>query len=132
MSRALWLDVEEYILMLIIIISILSQITGNLFIYPLDIYSHCTCFAPNNRYIKISDGETFISADDLRINLWNLKITNQSFNIVDVKPEKMEDLSGKPWFTVRSVHQATESCVSITSFFVAEVITSAVLKAQFA
>uniref|UniRef100_A0A0D2ZPR2 Uncharacterized protein n=1 Tax=Brassica oleracea var. oleracea TaxID=109376 RepID=A0A0D2ZPR2_BRAOL len=52
------------------------------------------------------DGETFISADDLRINLWNLEITNQSFNIVDVKPKKMEDLS--------------------------EVITSAVLKAQFA
>ncbi|XP_048637753.1 serine/threonine protein phosphatase 2A 55 kDa regulatory subunit B alpha isoform isoform X1 [Brassica napus] len=40
-----------------------------------------------------SDGETFISADDLRINLWNLEISNQSFNIVDVKPEKMEDLS---------------------------------------
>nr|VDD35589.1 unnamed protein product [Brassica oleracea] len=58
-----------------------------------DIYSHCTCFAPNNRYIKISDGETFISADDLRRNLWNLEITNQSFNIVNVKPEKMEDLS---------------------------------------
>ena len=98
--------------MLMIIVSILSQITGSLFIFtPLDIYSHCTCLAPNNRYIKISDGETFISADDLRINLWNLEITNQSFNIVDVKPKKMEDLSGKPWFTVLSVHQATESCI---------------------
>uniref|UniRef100_A0A0E0FP67 Serine/threonine-protein phosphatase 2A 55 kDa regulatory subunit B n=1 Tax=Oryza nivara TaxID=4536 RepID=A0A0E0FP67_ORYNI len=30
-----------------------------------------------------SDGETFISADDLRINLWNLEISNQSFNIID-------------------------------------------------
>lgn len=42
-----------------------------------------------------SDGETFISADDLRINLWNLEISNQSFNIVDVKPANMEDLTGK-------------------------------------
>ncbi|KAH0668090.1 hypothetical protein KY285_029296 [Solanum tuberosum] len=39
------------------------------------------------------DGETFISADDLRINLWNLQISNQSFNIVDVKPTNMEDLT---------------------------------------
>lgn len=42
-----------------------------------------------------SDGETFISADDLRINLWNLEISSQSFNIVDVKPANMEDLTGK-------------------------------------
>ena len=41
-----------------------------------------------------SDGETFISADDLRVNLWNLEISNQSFNIVDVKPTNMEDLTG--------------------------------------
>jgi len=40
-----------------------------------------------------SDGETFISADDLRINLWNLEISDQSFNIVDIKPENMEELS---------------------------------------
>ncbi|KAJ0828834.1 putative transcription factor WD40-like family [Helianthus annuus] len=39
------------------------------------------------------DGETFVSADDLRINLWNLEISNQSFNIVDVKPANMEDLT---------------------------------------
>ncbi|KAK9275950.1 hypothetical protein L1049_023225 [Liquidambar formosana] len=40
-----------------------------------------------------SDGETFISADDLRINLWNLDISNQCFNIVDLKPANMEDLT---------------------------------------
>ncbi|XP_030638416.1 serine/threonine-protein phosphatase 2A 55 kDa regulatory subunit B gamma isoform [Chanos chanos] len=39
-----------------------------------------------------SDGETYLSADDLRINLWHLSITDCSFNIVDVKPENMEDL----------------------------------------
>ncbi|OAY70138.1 Serine/threonine protein phosphatase 2A 55 kDa regulatory subunit B beta isoform, partial [Ananas comosus] len=41
-----------------------------------------------------SDGETFISADDLRINLWNLEMCNQGFNIVDAKPANMEHLSG--------------------------------------
>ena len=46
-----------------------------------------------------SDGETFISADDLRINLWNLEINSQSFNIVDVKPTNMEDLTGNSTFS---------------------------------
>ncbi|KAG0555082.1 hypothetical protein M758_12G146800 [Ceratodon purpureus] len=40
-----------------------------------------------------SDCETYISADDLRINLWNLEISDQSFNIVDIKPVNMEDLT---------------------------------------
>ena len=40
-----------------------------------------------------SDGETFLSADDLRINLWNLSVSGQTFNIVDIKPENMEDLT---------------------------------------
>ncbi|XVF07424.1 hypothetical protein REPUB_Repub06bG0137700 [Reevesia pubescens] len=44
-------------------------------------------------FIFPSDGKTFISTDDLRINLWNLEISNQSFNIVDVKPANMEDLT---------------------------------------
>jgi serine/threonine-protein phosphatase 2A regulatory subunit B len=29
-----------------------------------------------------SDGETFLSADDLRINLWNMHVTDQSFSII--------------------------------------------------
>jgi hypothetical protein len=40
-----------------------------------------------------SDQQTFLSADDLRINLWNLEVTDQSFNIVDIKPANMEDLT---------------------------------------
>ncbi|KAJ3530876.1 hypothetical protein NM688_g7651 [Phlebia brevispora] len=40
-----------------------------------------------------SDQETYISADDLRINLWNLGISDQSFNIVDIKPVNMEELT---------------------------------------
>lgn len=48
---------------------------------------HINSISPN------SDGETYISADDLRVNLWNLSVNNQSFNIVDIKPENMEDLT---------------------------------------
>lgn len=40
-----------------------------------------------------SDQETYLSADDLRINLWHLEITDQSFNIVDIKPTNMEELT---------------------------------------
>jgi len=40
-----------------------------------------------------SDGETYISSDDLRINLWNVGISDQSFNIVDIKPTNMEELA---------------------------------------
>lgn len=40
-----------------------------------------------------SDGETFMSADDLRVNLWSLGVSNQSFNIVDIKPRNMEELT---------------------------------------
>lgn len=33
-----------------------------------------------------SDYETYMSADDLRINLWNFEITNQSFSILSLWP----------------------------------------------
>lgn len=48
---------------------------------------HINSISPN------SDGETYISADDLRINLWNMEIADQSFNIVDIKPANMEELT---------------------------------------
>ncbi|CAN1286706.1 Serine/threonine protein phosphatase 2A 55 kDa regulatory subunit B beta isoform [Linum perenne] len=56
------------------------------------VYAHAHDYHINS-ISSNSDGETFISADDLRINLWNLEISNQSFNIVDVKPANMEDLT---------------------------------------
>lgn len=40
-----------------------------------------------------SDQQTYMSADDLRINLWHMEITDQSFNIVDIKPANMEELT---------------------------------------
>jgi hypothetical protein len=57
------------------------------------VYAHAHDYHINS-ISNNSDAETFISADDLRINLWNLEISNQSFNIVDVKPTNMEDLTG--------------------------------------
>ncbi|KAG6395742.1 hypothetical protein SASPL_141866 [Salvia splendens] len=56
------------------------------------VYAHAHDYHINS-ISNNSDGETFISADDLRVNLWNLEISNQSFNIVDVKPTNMEDLT---------------------------------------
>mmetsp|Transcript_7554 Transcript_7554/g.17289 ORF Transcript_7554/g.17289 Transcript_7554/m.17289 type:complete len:449 (+) Transcript_7554:128-1474(+) len=40
-----------------------------------------------------SDQENFLSADDLRINLWNLGCHDTTFNIVDIKPTNMEELT---------------------------------------
>ena len=40
-----------------------------------------------------TDCATFISADDLRINLWSLEAGSGSFTIVDIKPDNMENLT---------------------------------------
>eukprot|EP00948_MAST-09A_sp_MAST-9A-sp1_P002754 g2754.t1 len=48
---------------------------------------HINSISPN------SDGVSFLSADDLRINLWHMDHTDQSFNVVDMKPENMEELT---------------------------------------
>jgi serine/threonine-protein phosphatase 2A regulatory subunit B len=40
-----------------------------------------------------SDGQTFLSADDLRINLWSLENAKVSYNIVDMKPPSLEELT---------------------------------------
>ena len=48
---------------------------------------HINSISPN------SDQETFLSADDLRINLWNYDLPEESFNIVDIKPVNMEELT---------------------------------------
>uniref|UniRef100_A0A7S3V1J7 Serine/threonine-protein phosphatase 2A 55 kDa regulatory subunit B n=1 Tax=Aplanochytrium stocchinoi TaxID=215587 RepID=A0A7S3V1J7_9STRA len=58
---------------------------------PRKVYSNAHAYHVNSIAVN-SDGETFLSADDLRINLWNLHLSDQSFNIVDIKPENMEEL----------------------------------------
>lgn len=37
-----------------------------------------------------SDNETYLSADDLRINLWHLEITDRSFSILEYTPASGE------------------------------------------
>ena len=45
-----------------------------------------------NSISRSSDCEHFISSDDLKINLWNFEYPKKAFNIVDIKPEGVEDL----------------------------------------
>ncbi|OZJ03194.1 Protein phosphatase PP2A regulatory subunit B [Bifiguratus adelaidae] len=59
---------------------------------PRKVYANAHAYHINSISVN-SDGETYISADDLRINLWNLGVSDQSFNIVDIKPVNMEELT---------------------------------------
>ena len=40
-----------------------------------------------------SDQSTFISADDLRINLWSTQVNSEAFTIVDLKPANIQELN---------------------------------------
>eukprot|EP01052_Picozoa_sp_SAG31_P026170 SAG31_NODE_2352_length_5882_cov_3.464465_4_plen_565_part_00 len=40
-----------------------------------------------------SDGECFLSSDDLRIYLWNYERSNETFMTLDLKPDNLEDLT---------------------------------------
>jgi len=59
---------------------------------PRKVFSNAHAYHINSVSLN-SDGETYISADDLRINLWNLTMSDHSFNIVDIKPANMEELT---------------------------------------
>lgn len=59
---------------------------------PRRIFANAHTYHINSISIN-SDYETYLSADDLRINLWHLEITDRSFNIVDIKPANMEELT---------------------------------------
>lgn len=50
-----------------------------------------------------SDGETYLSADDLRINMWHLGITDRSFSILPYR--------GQFYFSV-ALHSQTPSSMS--------------------
>jgi len=55
--------------------------------YPNGHIYHINSLSFNN------DGTTFLSADDLRVNVWNMHSNATTFNIVDIKPDDMEELS---------------------------------------
>lgn len=55
-------------------------------------FKNCHQYNINSLSVS-SDGETFLSADDLRINMWNLDNDNLAYNVVDLKPKNIEELS---------------------------------------
>ncbi|KAH9913930.1 protein phosphatase 2A regulatory subunit PR55 [Fomitopsis serialis] len=59
---------------------------------PRKVYSNAHAYHIHSISVN-SDQETYISADDLRVNLWNLEVSDRSFNIVDIKPANMEELT---------------------------------------
>jgi serine/threonine-protein phosphatase 2A regulatory subunit B len=52
------------------------------------------CHSYNINSLSLSpDGECFLSADDLRINMWSLEDSVEAYNVVDLKPTLIEELS---------------------------------------
>lgn len=58
-----------------------------------------------------SDQETFISADDLRINLWHMDVTNQSFSILAA--DYHLKLSQKSFSINEMNNECRSKCVSV-------------------
>lgn len=54
-------------------------------------YKNCHNYNINSLSVS-PDGESFLSADDLCINMWNLENTNLAYQLVDLKPPHIEDL----------------------------------------
>ena len=54
---------------------------------PRRVYANAHAYHINSISLN-TDGETFISADDLRINLWNLDISDQSFSMCTRRPRR--------------------------------------------
>ena len=62
--------------------------------------SATTCRVYNNAHAYhinsldiCNDAATFLSADDLRINMWNIERSDTAFNLVDFKPSNMTELN---------------------------------------
>lgn len=58
---------------------------------PQQIFANAHKYHINSISVK-SDHETYISVDDLKVNLWHLEITDRSFNNMDMKPSDMKEL----------------------------------------
>jgi serine/threonine-protein phosphatase 2A regulatory subunit B len=56
---------------------------------PRKVYANAHAYHINSISIN-SDGETYLSADDLRINLWNLSISDQSFSPSPLFPKPFD------------------------------------------
>lgn len=50
--------------------------------HPKRVFANAHTYHINSIAVN-SDGETFLSADDLRVNLWNFRVSDQSFSKFD-------------------------------------------------
>lgn len=57
-------------------------------IYASDVHEY-----PITSLCVTADESTFLSGDNLRINLWDLNIGTHAYNVLDVKPDDMQTLS---------------------------------------
>ena len=55
-------------------------------------YKNCHNYNINSLSVSC-DGETFLSADDLCINLWNLENSTLAYQLVNLKPPNIEELA---------------------------------------
>jgi len=55
------------------------------------LFKGCHDYSINSLSVS-PDGENFLSADDLRINMWSLQDNITAFNIVDLKPPNIQSL----------------------------------------
>jgi serine/threonine-protein phosphatase 2A regulatory subunit B len=75
-----------------LVIPRLSMVESVVACHPRRIFANAHAYHINSISVNC-DGQTFLSADDLRINLWHLEEKERTFNVVDIKPENMEDLT---------------------------------------
>ena len=66
------------------------------------------------------DGESFISSDELRINLWNLENPAITFNILDIKPRNIDDVTEvitkskfHPFDDCKFIYATNKGCVCL-------------------
>lgn len=80
------------------------------------VYSHCRATYANAHIYNINavsihqDSQSFLSADDLCVNLWNVEDSSRCFNLVDIKPVVMEELNEV--ITCATFHSADSSLLS--------------------
>uniref|UniRef100_A0A0K0EXT6 Serine/threonine-protein phosphatase 2A 55 kDa regulatory subunit B n=1 Tax=Strongyloides venezuelensis TaxID=75913 RepID=A0A0K0EXT6_STRVS len=79
---------------------------------PRRVYANSHTYHINSISVS-ADQISFISADDLRINHWHHEYTKETFNIVDLKPNNMEELTEV--ITVAEFHPKNDSEFVYTS-----------------
>ncbi len=58
---------------------------------PRRVYNNAHAYHINSLSLA-QDGTTFLSADDLRLNLWDIETSSTTFNAVDIRPPNLDNL----------------------------------------